>query len=210
MDDLQRQSRLVIRKRFGVSATTYALHAGGRFGRVVGRARQSQDRGSPLEILSADRVPTAVVLAVSGPYADYAVTGATGEPIGVLHPVVRQSDTGVRSVWEIRPEGAPPLTGTDRTRVGVVRSGYADLVVGPRFKVARAVLPFDFGFGQNGAVVRIRRPAGLRDRYVLDIAAAAADLDRRLVVAQAIVLGVFEEQNPLRSWVVTRRLLTGR
>lgn len=208
MDDLQQRSRLVVHKRFGLAATTYLVRGEGRFGHLVAQARQSHDRGEPLRVMTADGEPTATVHALDGAYGDYSVDAADGTSIGVIHPVVLQADTGVRSSWEIRPVGRMPLEGTDHTSLGAVRTRYADYFVGGGFKVARSALPFDFRFGPDGRALRVRRRAGLRDRYVLEI--GSAELDRRLAIAQTVVLSVFEEQNLLNTWRSTRRLFSGR
>lgn len=215
MDDLQRRSRLVIHKRFGLVATTYLVRGEGRFGELVARARQSHDHGARLEIMSPDKRVTATMYSfassTTGSRPQYAVDAPDDTRIGVVRPLALRADTGDPSRWELQPAGQAPLTGTDHTSFGAHSARYVDdiaHVVGVDLAVPRSTLPFDFRFGPDGTTLRIRRRVGLRDRYTVEI--TAADLDRRLVVAQTVALSVFEEHNLLNSWRVTRRLLAGR
>ncbi len=102
----------------------------------------------------------------------------------------------LRSHWVVRDSnGAELYSGEEKSLVIALIRRFADLI-----PVAGAgllqYLPFDFLLtGPDGAVGHYRRVLGaFRDRYVLELDAGAAGIDRRLLLATAIALDALQDR----------------
>jgi uncharacterized protein YxjI len=145
-------------------------------------AWSGQDRGAVVYTMKAEKV-----LDVRGKYL---ITGADGQLVGYLRKVFGQSL--LRSTWEVYDAADTLLLTVQETSqlVAVVRRvGGLVPVVGDLLEL----LPFNFQFLRDGRVVGIyNRIMGLRDHYDLKLEPAAADIDRRLVLALGIALDALQ------------------
>jgi uncharacterized protein YxjI len=121
------------------------------------------------------------------------VLDADGAAIGLLEKDFRRSL--LRSHWRVRdPSGAEALEGHEASwPIALVRRVAAAL---PEWLSLLGWLPFNFVLKRDGREVgTYRRVLGkFRDRYVLELQAEAADVDRRLVVALAVGLDALQDR----------------
>ncbi|WP_259471669.1 hypothetical protein [Streptomyces shenzhenensis] len=121
--------------------------------------------------------------------AVYDVRDALGNTIGSFRekPVASL----LRSTWSVDQPGTTELTGRERSWVVAVVRRVWDLLPFTDFVPFLWPYHFDFTVGDK-RLMAFDKKFGLRDRYVLDI--AAPDLDRRLAIAQAVALDALESR----------------
>ncbi|MFD9870871.1 hypothetical protein ACFXI8_32695 [Streptomyces niveus] len=121
--------------------------------------------------------------------AVYAVRDGAGNPIGSFRekPVTSM----LRSTWIMEQPGTAELTGRERNVVVAVLRRVWDFLPFTDFVPFLWPYHFDFTEGDKRLMAFDKR-FGLRDRYVLDI--AAPDLDRRLAIAQAVALDALQSR----------------
>ncbi|MFR9727990.1 hypothetical protein ACL03H_02095 [Saccharopolyspora sp. MS10] len=119
----------------------------------------------------------------------YDVRDGEGNAIGFFRKDFRRSLT--RSTWDVEQPGSPAARGAERSlAVAVLRRAWEFLpfIDGLPFPV-----PYHFDFTAGGrTVLSVRKKFALRDRYVIDV--TSPDLDRRLVIAQAVALDALQSR----------------
>ncbi|MFD5897419.1 MULTISPECIES: hypothetical protein [unclassified Streptomyces] len=121
--------------------------------------------------------------------AVYAVRDGAGDPIGSFRekPVASM----LRSTWILEQPGATELTGRERNAVVAVLRRVWDFL--PFTDFVPFLWPYHFDFTEGDKrLMAVDKRFGLRDRYVLDI--AAPDVDRRLAIAQAVALDALQSR----------------
>ncbi|WP_437088444.1 hypothetical protein [Streptomyces sp. enrichment culture] len=118
----------------------------------------------------------------------YEVRDAQGDLIGTFEEKFLASL--VRSTWVLDQPGAPAAVGRERNWfVAVFRRVWGFL---PLDQVPFP-WPYHFDFETDGKpVMTVDKKFGLRDRYVVDM--AAPGLDPRLAIAQAVALDAFQDR----------------
>ncbi|MFI6369727.1 hypothetical protein [Streptomyces sp. NPDC050546] len=121
--------------------------------------------------------------------AVYTVRDEDGNPIGSFRE--RAVASLLRSTWVLEQPGTVELTGRERNRlVAVLRRVWEFLPVTDFVPFA---WPYHFDFTEGDKrLMRVDKKFGLRDRYVLDI--AAPGIDRRLAIAQAVALDALQSR----------------
>lgn len=116
----------------------------------------------------------------------YDVRDAEGNPIGAFEE--RFFASLLRSTWVLDQPGSPVAVGRERNRfVAVLRRVWDFLPL----DLVPFVWPYHFDFETDGKpVMKVDKKFGLRDSYVVDM--AASGLDPRLVIAQAVALDTFQ------------------
>ncbi|MFI1212668.1 hypothetical protein ACH4UV_34360 [Streptomyces sp. NPDC020802] len=121
--------------------------------------------------------------------AVYDVRDALGNTIGSFRK--RPVASLLRSTWSMDQPGTTELTGRERSRVVAVVRRVWELLPFTDFVPFFWPYHFDFTVGDK-RLMAFDKKFGLRDRYVLDI--AAPDLDRRLAIAQAVALDALQSR----------------
>jgi uncharacterized protein YxjI len=127
------------------------------------------------------------VLDVAGTYD---VLDEAGKPIGTFNKKFAASL--LRSTWKVTQDGAPPLTGRERSVfVALLRRVWGAV---PLVELLPFAWPYHFDFSSDGGerAMRVDKNFGMRDSYVLDIESSA--VDRRLAIAQAVALDALQER----------------
>ncbi|GAA2441937.1 hypothetical protein GCM10010191_67780 [Actinomadura vinacea] len=194
---LQEQNRFLIRQRLRLMVNQYEVRAedpGGSEGELVAFAQQKRLAFKEQVTLYADDAKTRPVIGFKARKridlaATYDVTDGGGRPIGLFRKDFKRSL--LASTWHLeRPDGRV-TTGTERNKfVAVVRRVWGVI---PYVDSLPFAWPyhFDFRTGDRPAF-SVGKKFSLRDRYVVDI--KDPDLDRRLVIAQAIALDALQSR----------------
>jgi uncharacterized protein YxjI len=120
----------------------------------------------------------------------YDVTDATGEPIGVLHHVLRKSL--FRSTWEISGANGTTAIAHERSLPMAIARRLVDFV--PYGEWVPIPYNFDILLDERG-IGHLNRKFQLRDRYVLDLTGDhERKIDRRLGIALAIGLDALQNR----------------
>jgi uncharacterized protein YxjI len=121
------------------------------------------------------------------------VLDADGTVIGLLEKDFRRSL--IRSHWHVRDPSGGELLEAHETSWAIAILRRAALAL-PEWLSILGWLPFNFVLERDGREVgSYRRVLGkLRDRYVLELGADLADVDRRLVVAFAVGLDALQDR----------------
>lgn len=129
-----------------------------------------EDKQRPLAALRARRFIDAV--------ASYDVEAVDGTQIGQLRKDAAKSLA--RSTWHLEQPGLGTATGTERSTGIAILRRVVDIRGLPS-------IPYHFDFHLDGQrVLAVEKKFGIKDRYVVTV--EHPGLDRRLAVAQAIVL----------------------
>jgi uncharacterized protein YxjI len=120
----------------------------------------------------------------------YEVTDALGEPIGVLHHVLRKSL--FRSTWEVSGANGTVATAQERSLPMAIARRVVDFVPYGEW----VPIPYNFDLLLDGrAIGHLNRKFQLRDSYLLDLAGDhERKLDRRLGIALAIGLDALQNR----------------
>ncbi|MFC9504176.1 hypothetical protein [Streptomyces sp. NPDC057002] len=121
--------------------------------------------------------------------AAYTVRDEEGNPIGSFRekPVASL----LRSTWILEQPGTVELTGRERNRLVALLRRVWEFV--PVIDFVPFAWPYHFDFTEGDKrLMAVDKRFGLRDRYVLDI--AAPGLDRRLAIAQAVALDALQSR----------------
>ncbi len=121
----------------------------------------------------------------------YDVADAAGNPIGVLHHVLRKSL--FRSTWEVsEANGGEVATAQERSLPMAIARRLIDFVPYGEW----IPIPYNFDLVMDGRVIgSLNRKFQLRDRYVLDLTGDhERKLDRRLAIALAIGLDALQNR----------------
>lgn len=147
-------------------------------------AWESEARGQAVFTMKAERV-----LDVHGKYF---VMDASGKSVGYLRKAFRRSL--LRSTWEVYDNAdALMLTAQETNHVVAIVRRFGQII--PILGELLVYLPFNFQFLRNGQLVgRYDRLFGLRDSYHIVLEPAAADVDRRLVLALGIALDALQDR----------------
>ena len=121
------------------------------------------------------------------------VLDADGAVLGLLEKDFARSL--LRSHWHVRDAGGTELVEAHEANwpIAILRRVAGFL---PEWLSLLTWLPFNFTLLRDGEQVgSYRRILGkLRDRYVLELAPAASDVDRRLIVALAVGLDALQDR----------------
>ena len=121
----------------------------------------------------------------------YDVTDAAGNPIGLLHHVLRKSL--FRSTWQVtEANGGEVATAHERSLPMAIARRLVDFVPYGEW----VPIPYNFDLLMDGRVIgHLNRKFQLRDRYVLDLSGDhERKLDRRLGIALAIGLDALQNR----------------
>lgn len=120
----------------------------------------------------------------------YDVTDALGEPIGVLHHVLRKSL--FRSTWEVSGANGTTATAQERSLPMAIARRLVDFVPYGEW----VPIPYNFDLLLDERVIgHLNRKFQLRDSYVLDLSGDhERKLDRRLGIALAIGLDALQNR----------------
>jgi uncharacterized protein YxjI len=120
----------------------------------------------------------------------YDVTDPLGEPIGVLHHVLRKSL--FRSTWEVSGANGAIATAQERSLPMAIARRVVDFVPYGEW----VPIPYNFDLLLDERVIgHLNRKFQLRDTYVLDLAGDHdRKLDRRLGIALAIGLDALQNR----------------
>ena len=120
----------------------------------------------------------------------YDVADATGQPIGVLHHVLRKSI--FRSTWEVSGANGTTATAQERSLPLAIARRVIDFVPYGEW----VPIPYNFDLHLDDRVIgHLNRKFQLRDSYVLDLTGDhERKLDRRLGIALAIGLDALQNR----------------
>ena len=120
----------------------------------------------------------------------YDVADATGQPIGVLHHVLRKSI--FRSTWEVGGANGTTATAQERSLPLAIARRVIDFVPYGEW----VPIPYNFDLHLDDRVIgHLNRKFQLRDSYVLDLTGDhERKLDRRLGIALAIGLDALQNR----------------
>jgi uncharacterized protein YxjI len=120
----------------------------------------------------------------------YDVSDTSGEPIGVLHHVLRKSL--FRSTWELSGANGASATAQERSLPMAIARRLVDFAPYGEW----VPIPYNFDVLLDGQVIgSLNRKFQLRDRYVLDLTGDhERKLDRRLALALAIGLDALQNR----------------
>jgi uncharacterized protein YxjI len=120
----------------------------------------------------------------------YDVADATGQPIGVLHHVLRKSI--FRSTWEVNGANGTTATAQERSLPLAIARRVIDFVPYGEW----VPIPYNFDLHLDDRVIgHLNRKFQLRDSYVLDLTGDhERKLDRRLAIALAIGLDALQNR----------------
>ncbi|WP_218009610.1 hypothetical protein [Actinomadura kijaniata] len=199
MDDqtLQTQNRFLVRQRVRLMVNQYEVHTeapGGGEGELVAFAQQKRLAFKEQVTLYADTDKKRPVFGFKARKridlgAAYDVTDAAGQPIGVFRKDFKKSL--LRSTWHLEQPGLGVATGSERNpTVAVLRRVWEFI---PFLENLPFAWPYHFDFRAGDQVVfSVEKKFALRDRYVVDI--RDPNLDRRLVIAQAVALDALQSR----------------
>lgn len=194
---LQAQNRLLVRQRIRLMVNQYEVHTeapDGSEGELVAFAQQkrlafkeqvtlytSDDKQQPLLGFKARQV-----LDIG---ATYDVTDPAGTPIGLFRKDFGRSL--LRSTWHLEQPGLGVTTGSERNKaIAIVRRAWEFIPFANNLPFA---WPYHFDFVTGGQpAFSVDKKFGLRDRYVIEI--KDPNLDRRLVIAQAVALDALQSR----------------
>jgi uncharacterized protein YxjI len=199
MDDslIQRQERFHLKQRIALAVNRYEVTTTGPDGSggVVAFAQQKRMAMREQVTFYTDESKKHVRFRFKARNvidlgAGYDVTDADGRVIGSFEKKFAASL--LRSTWVLRQPGLGAMTGRERSGfVAVLRRVWQ---VVPFTDVLPFAWPYHFDFtGEDGRpVLSVTKRFGLRDHYVLDI--PSPDIDRRLVIAQAVALDALQSR----------------
>jgi uncharacterized protein YxjI len=120
----------------------------------------------------------------------YDVTDAMGQPIGILHHVLRKSL--FRSTWEVSGANGSVATAQERSLPMAIARRLIDFVPYGEW----VPIPYNFDILLDDRVIgHLNRKFQLRDRYLLDLTADhERKVDRRLAIALAIGLDALQNR----------------
>ncbi|MFC9128241.1 hypothetical protein ACFT4A_15495 [Streptomyces sp. NPDC057099] len=194
---LQAHDRFSVLQKMTVMANQYVVTVAcpdGSEGEVVAFAQQKRMALKEQVTLYTDESKDRVLCTFeAGQVLDigavYTVRDEEGIPIGSFRekPVASL----LRSTWILEQPGTMELAGRERNlSVALLRRVWEFL---PFTDFVPFVWPYHFDFAVGDKrLMAFDKKFGLRDRYVLDI--AAPDLDRRLALAQAVALDALESR----------------
>lgn len=194
---LQRVETLHMRQRVTFMVNRYEIYAddgSGGEGELVAFAEQRRAKLKEQVTLYADRDKQQVLAgfrarAVIDLGSGYDVTDADGNAIGSFRKDFGRSL--LRSTWHLEQPGAPAMRGHERSRGVAIARRLWEFV--PFLENIPFLIPYHFDFDADGThVVSVHKKIALRDRYVLSI--SDPNLDRRLVLAQAVALDALQSR----------------
>lgn len=194
-EQLQRLDTLHMRQRVTLMVNRYEIRADdgrGGEGELVAFAEQKRAKLKEQVTLFADKDRTRVVAAFKARAvldlgSGYEVTDAGGAPIGSFRKDFRKSL--LRSTWHLEQPGIPVTSGQERSKTVALLRRVWEFV--PLLENVPFLIPYHFDFAAEGrTVLSVQKKIALRDRYVITI--TDPDLDRRLVLAQAVALDALQ------------------
>lgn len=199
LDDarLQAQNRLLIRQRLRLMVNQYEVHAetpGGDEGELLAFAQQKRLAFKEQVTLYADDSKTRPILGFKARKridlaSAYDITDARGQPIGVFRKDFKKSL--IASTWHLEQPGLGVTTGSERNKfVAMLRRVWQFI---PYVDSLPFAWPYHFDFYAGDRVAfSVDKKFGFRDRYVVEI--NDPQLDRRLVIAQAVALDALQSR----------------
>lgn len=185
---LQAQQSFLVRQRIRLAVNQYEVHTvapDGSEGEMVAFAQQKRLAFKEQVTIYTDDSKQYPFLSFKARQvmdlgATYDIVDHGGVPIGNFRKDFKQSL--LRSTWHLEQPGLGIATGQERSPVVSILRRFID---------ALSWLPYHFDFKAGEQVVfSVDKKWGLRDRYLVEI--HDPQLDRRLVIAQAIALDALQ------------------
>ncbi|KAB2350999.1 LURP-one-related/scramblase family protein [Actinomadura rudentiformis] len=197
LEKLQTQSRFLVRQRVRMMVNQYEVRAeapDGSEGEMVAFAQQKRLAFKEQVTLYTDDSKSQPILgfkarSVIDVGATYDVTDAGGQSIGNFRKDFAKSL--LKSTWHLEQPGLGVATGSERNKnVAILRRVWEFIPFANNIPFAWPY-HFDFYAGEQ-LVFSVEKKFGLRDRYVVDI--KDPNLDRRLILAQAVALDALQSR----------------
>jgi uncharacterized protein YxjI len=194
---IQEHDRFLVRQRLRLMVNQYEVRTeapGGAEGDLVAFAQQKRLAFKEQVTLYADNGKTRPILGFKARKridlgATYDVTDEAGRPIGLFRKDFKRSL--LSSTWHLEQDGRPAITGSERNKaVAVLRRVWGVI---PYVDALPFAWPYHFDFYAGDRLAfSVEKKFSLRDRYV--VAVKDPDLDRRLVIAQAVALDALQSR----------------
>jgi uncharacterized protein YxjI len=194
---IQEHDRFLVRQRLRLMVNQYEVRTeapGGAEGDLVAFAQQKRLAFKEQVTLYADTGKTRPILGFKARKridlgATYDVTDESGRPIGLFRKDFKRSL--LSSTWHLEQDGRPAITGSERNKaVAVLRRVWGII---PYVDALPFAWPYHFDFYAGDRLAfSVEKKFSLRDRYV--VAVKDPDLDRRLVIAQAVALDALQSR----------------
>ncbi|XVQ10822.1 hypothetical protein ACQP1W_51420 [Spirillospora sp. CA-255316] len=197
VQEIQEHDRFLVRQRLRLMVNQYEVRTeapGGGDGGLVAFAQQKRLAFKEQVTLYADSGKTRPILGFKARQridlaATYDVTDEAGRPIGLFRKDFKRSL--LSSTWHLEQPGRPAITGGERNKALAVLRRVWEFI--PYVDGLPLAWPYHFDFYADGRLAfSIEKKFSLRDRYVVDI--KEPDLDRRLVIAQAVALDALQSR----------------
>ncbi|UUA08852.1 hypothetical protein NNW99_26360 [Streptomyces sp. CRCS-T-1] len=197
---LQTHDRFGVRQKTTLMANQYVVTAArpdgsaGSDGEVVAFAQQKRMALKEQVTLYTDESKDRVLCTFEADQvldigAVYTVRDEEGNPIGSFRK--KSVASLLRSTWVLEQPGTMELAGRERNLLVAVLRRVWEFI--PVTDFVPFIWPYHFDFTEGGKrLMAFDKKFGLRDRYVLDI--AAPTLDRRLAIAQAVALDALQSR----------------
>ncbi|WP_433330522.1 hypothetical protein [Spirillospora sp. CA-294931] len=197
VEKLQMQKRFLVRQRLRLMVNQYEVHtvtAEGAEGEIVAFAQQKRMAFKEQVTLYTDDTKSLPILGFKARKridlaSAYDITDAGGNAIGVFRKDFKKSL--LSSTWHLEQPGLGVTTGSERNKfVAILRRVWNIIPFAENLPFAWPY-HFDFFAGEQ-KVFSVEKKFGFRDRYLVEI--ADPNLDRRLVIAQAVGLDALQSR----------------
>lgn len=194
---LQMQNKFLVRQRIRLMVNQYEVHTAtpdGAEGELVAFAQQKRLAFKEQVTIYADSAKQQPIFGFKARQridlgATYDVTDHNGQPIGLFRKDFKKSL--LASTWHLEQPGLGTTTGSERNKTVAILRRVWEFI--PYVDILPFAVPYHFDFYAGQQVVfSVSKKIGLRDKYVVDI--FDPQLDRRLVIAQAVALDALQSR----------------